>query len=394
MSGLSDWFQAKWSLDSSVVVQAEAEAKRRAQGWAQHDHHYLERLKSDPSEAEAVLATVIPPESWLFRQPASFEFIRAWLAARSNQPVRMLSLGCARGAEAYSLAATAASLGRTAANTEIVAIDLHAGHLAAAARGTCQPLAQRSPLPEWAAAWFLPDTSGDIRLRDEALNMICWKQGDILKDTSIGVADIVMCRNVAIYLSETARKELGKRLSTMVKPDGVLCLGHADPQALWKDSFVSAAQTGGFVFVPRTAAVKHPEPVATVTRRPPIVAPLEHAKPAPLPAVVRAPAARDDLIEIQSLADQGALLEAAARLEHVLAADGLRAAGWSLLGSIRLGQNRDADAEECFRKVVYLAPEDPLSLLQLSELAQRRGDVHTADRMRLRAARAVTKEAS
>jgi chemotaxis protein methyltransferase WspC len=97
---------------------------------------------------------------------------------------------------------------------------------------------------------------------------------------------------------------------------------------------------------------------------------------------------------IQTLADSGRLDEASGMLETLLSRDGLQGDAWALLGAVRLGQGRHDDAEECFRKVVYLQPQHALSLLQLSALAERRGDRTAADRLRLRAARAAAGEAS
>lgn len=411
MNQLEHWIREQLPLDPAVSVQAVREAQRRATELRLSEAAMVERLQRDRSEVDRLLTVVVPPETWLFRHEPAFEAVRAWLTAHAGRRVQMVSLGCARGAEPLSLAATAASVGRTALDTEIIGIDWNEAHLRDAALGAVSPLAQRGPLPEWAAHWFQPDQRGWIRLRAEALSMIQWRRADLVLDALPMAVDVAMCRNVAIYLSQQARETLRDRLAAMVQPDGLLCLGHADPTVLWEGAFEGADWSGGFVFRHRTGPVappldlaKLPQPTGSTTRpwttQPRSAAPsLPTRLPAAMPAtdakaVVPQPVAQCSMASIQTLADSGRLDQASSMLETLLSRDGLQGDAWALLGAVRLGQGRHEDAEECFRKVVYLQPHHALSLLQLSALAERRGDRTAADRLRLRAARAAAGEAS
>jgi chemotaxis protein methyltransferase WspC len=241
--------------------------------------------------------------------------------------------------------------------------------------------------------------------------MIQWRRADLVQDVLPMGVDVAMCRNVAIYLSQQARETLRDRLAAMVQPDGLLCLGHADPTVLWEGAFEGADWTGGFVFrhrkgpaVPPLDLATLPQPTTAATRpwttKPRSAAPaLPTRLPAVAPATVAKPAAPQpvapsSITSIQALADTGRLDQASSMLENLLSRDGLQGDAWALLDAVRLGQGRHDDAEECFRKVVYLQPHHALSLLQLSALAERRGDRTAADRLRLRAARAAAGEAS
>lgn len=411
MNQIEHWIRERLPLDPAVSVQAVREAQRRAGELRLSEAAMVERLHRDRSEVERLLTVVVPPETWLFRHEPAFEAVRAWLTAHAGRRVQMVSLGCARGAEPLSLAATAASVGRTAQDTEIIGIDWNEAHLRDAAGGAVSPLAQRGPLPEWAAHWFQPDQRGWIRLRSEALAMIQWRRADLVQDALPMAVDVAMCRNVAIYLSQQARETLRDRLAAMVQPDGLLCLGHADPTVLWEGAFEGAEWTGGFVFRHRTRPAMPPLDLSALplptpsTPRPWTAKPLPAAPrvptrtSAPAPEaignpVAPQPAVQSSMASIQSLADSGRLDQASSQLEALLARDGLQGDAWALLGAVRLGQGRHDDAEECFRKVVYLQPHHALSLLQLSALAERRGDRTAADRLRLRAARAAAGEAS
>lgn len=404
MSELERWIRDTLPLDAAVSEHALREARRRAAELGVLEAGLLDRLRSDPREIDRLLTTVVPPESWLFRHEPAFEAIREWLREHDGRRVRMLSLGCARGAEALSLAAAAMSVGRTPANTTIVGVDWNQSHLQDAAVGSVSPLAQRAPLPGWAERWFEPDERGWLRLRPEPRSMIRWERADIVKDPAPDVADVVMCRNVAIYLGASARATLRERLATVVRPGGLLCLGHADPGMLWEGAFEALARPGGFVFTRREPSATHGTPPVRVTPMPShesgtamsttIVDPARpRCDPSGFP-ITRPIANPITLAAIQELADAGHLDQAASRLESMVHLDGLQAEAWALLGSVRLAQGRHADAEGCFGKVVYLQPRHALALLQLSGLADRRGDAATADRLRLRAARAAVEESA
>jgi chemotaxis protein methyltransferase WspC len=106
------------------------------------------------------------------------------------------------------------------------------------------------------------------------------------------------------------------------------------------------------------------------------------------------PPTRPSLPEAQALADAGALHEASAILEQVLRTDAVDPSAWQLRGSVQLALGARDEAEACFRKVVYLQPDHALALLQLSVFADDRGDVAGAERLRVRAVRALRNETS
>ena len=396
MSACERWVHASLPLEATVLVHATREAQRRAAELRLDETTFVERLRVDRDEVERLLRVVVPPETWLFRHAAAFELVRAWLQSRPGTKVRMLSLGCARGAEPFSLAATAASVGRTAADTEIVGMDWCEANLQEAERGTCSPLAQRGPLPAWATPWFAADAHGCLQLDGSARRMLRWVHGDIVRDPLPATAQIVMCRNAAIYLGEPARQELARRLAAVTDPEGLLFVGHADPTALWEGAFLASDEPASFGHR-RRAALQGPATPPVSVRTPtravvPATPPSTKLPPSPSNPPAAPPATRRDHAVAQQLADEGRLAESADMLQGLLEAEPLSVDTWSLLGAVRLAQHRPVDAESCFRKVVYLQPNHPLSLLQLSALAESRGDHAAADRLRLRAARAAAGE--
>ena len=340
---------------------------------------YAERLSTEPSEADEVLAHAVPPESWLFRHAAAFDTLRSHMSAAATAPMRLASLGCACGAEAFSMAAVAASLGRTARDTRIVAVDRNASSLRVARTGRVSSLGQRSPLPTWAAAWFEAAPDGGLALKAEPLAMIEWVHADLLQPNAHAVFDVAMCRNVAIYLDEPARAGLARNLAGWVRPGGLLFVGHADPVSLWAGDF---AQTGvPAAFALRRVADRHIESAAPTRTE---------AAPPGTPA---SPAEESMTFErLQALADAGDTTSATVGVRRWLSTHPMHVEAWWLQGCLALARADADEAARCLDRVLYLDPMHTLALLQSSALAEARGDRMSADRLRLRAARASCKE--
>src|SRR5262245_23800064 len=70
---------------------------------------YLQLIRSNPEELQALIEAIVVAETWFFRHVEAFdaltEWLRSeWLPSHSNDVLRVLSLPCATGEEPYSIA--------------------------------------------------------------------------------------------------------------------------------------------------------------------------------------------------------------------------------------------------------------------------------------------------
>lgn len=73
--------------------------------------------------------------------------------------------------------------------------------------------------------FFTPHPQG-WRISDEIRAMVSFRRLNLLEDfTSLGKFDVIFCRNVAIYFTETDRRNLFDRLGRSMEPDGFLVIG-------------------------------------------------------------------------------------------------------------------------------------------------------------------------
>ncbi|MBO9534414.1 MAG: hypothetical protein J7513_15685 [Solirubrobacteraceae bacterium] len=169
------------------------------------------RLASDDRSRDAFRRSVAISVTRLFRDPEQFEVLARALRTHPlpPRPVRAWSAGCATGEEAWSIAATLAKIGR-ADGARILGSDLMPENVRIAR--TLAPAADQlggAPLPD------------SLRMRFEVRDLV--NQG-----VPGGGWDLVLCRNVAIYLAADQRRELHLALAGSIRLGGFLMLGRSE----------------------------------------------------------------------------------------------------------------------------------------------------------------------
>jgi chemotaxis protein methyltransferase CheR len=147
---------------------------------------------------------------------------------RRGGQVRVWSAGCASGEEPLTLAMLLADR-RCLDRVSLLATDLSPAALARARAGRYLSNALRLPaLPELARRWVsrLPD--GTLEVSPELRAHVRWQPINLLCAASVralGVFDVILCRNVIIYLSERATRQVLATLTEALPPGGALAIG-------------------------------------------------------------------------------------------------------------------------------------------------------------------------
>jgi chemotaxis protein methyltransferase CheR len=161
-----------------------------------------------------------------------FRNLEAWdaLVAQYLKPmllgqlsVRIWSAGCSLGFEPFTIAMLAREIApHTPVN--ILASDLDETILARARAGIYTEAQMTGVSPSRRARFFRP-LDKNWQARPELQALITWKRHDLLRDPYERPFDIICCRNVVIYFTETAKTELYKRFCESLRVGGVLFLG-------------------------------------------------------------------------------------------------------------------------------------------------------------------------
>jgi chemotaxis protein methyltransferase WspC len=413
LAGLDDAVRARLGLDPATLGPAAlgraAEARMKARGLPTPEA-YLEAFRADPGEPEALAVELAVPETWFFRggRPL-FDHLARFLAGRAagrapGDPVRSLHLPCSTGEEPYSLAIALHDRGMTPDRFRIEGVDLSARHLDRALAGRFHPFAFREPGADPRPAHFRQAGDG-WELLPHARESVRFRLGNATDPRFLPREkpyDLVVCRNLFIYLTPDGRAAAMAALDRLLAPDGWLCLSPAEADRLPPGRFVPDG-SGAFGVYRRAPA---PPPAVPAAPPPPSgrMAPVKvppappSGRPAPVaaappPVVVPPPPPAPSLGAARTLADAGRMADARAECERVLAADPGRADAHSLLGVIHLAEGRLPAAREALRRAVYLDPDHADALAHLAVLCDREGRGEEAARYRDRLARARREEA-
>ena len=186
-----------------------------------------ERLDASPVLAAVALHQIAIHTTQLFRdQHAWLELRENWLSelAQSGGEFRAWCAGCANGAEAYSLASLMESLSIPG---RILATDIDSIILEQAVKGrftNAQGKHVKSLLP---AIHFEKRFDG-YQAKPSLGRRISFREHNVLNDPIDLGFDLISCRNVAIYLQESACDILYRNLYRSLRSGGVLFLGASE----------------------------------------------------------------------------------------------------------------------------------------------------------------------
>lgn len=193
---------------------------------------YLAVIADNAAERQLALDLLTTNETYFFREPAHFEFLRRLVPQLpAGQPVRIWSAACSTGEEPYSIAMTLSELlpGRA---WEVLGTDIsqrvlesaRAGHYRLArTSGIPQALLQRHCLKGVGTqdGTLLVNRTLRARVRFEPVNL-----NAPLPD--FGTFDVIFLRNVMIYFDEATKRDVVARMLPLLRPGGHFIIGHSE----------------------------------------------------------------------------------------------------------------------------------------------------------------------
>lgn len=326
------------------------------------------RAVADPAQGGQLLGRLIDEvtvqETFFARDVAQLRVIpwaslRTWRARNGpGGPVRVWSAGCATGEEAYTLALEAMlALGASPGLVDVLGTDISSAALAAAASGRYGERAVRQLDPAVRERYLARQPDGRYQVTAPLRALARFRQHNLALDPGPppGEApfDVVVCRNVLIYLStQLIGRALGN-LERALRPGGVLVLGAAD-------------------VLHRTAARKAasgPAPVPPQPARPRIQPLIPNAR-----SRVAAAGRMQRLAAALEAADAGDRLRALSEVSGLLASTPDDAEANFVFGLILLERGDAAGAARALRRALHYDPSLGLAAFTLGRACDRLGD--------------------
>jgi len=420
---------ARWiGLDSSTLgsasLQRACQRRLEASGLPSLDALHA-AVESDPRERDLLVEEVVVSESWFFRDEQTFAFLESFARAIAGipgrRPLRILSVPCACGEEPYSIAMRLFDAGLPADAFAIDAFDVSHACLARAREGAYSANAFRNADQEFRRRWFHEEGRRSV-VHQAIRQQVTFAWGNLLDPGfAAGTAtyDLIFCRNLLIYLTADARRQVEQTLDRLLALDGALVLGAAEPPIM-RGGWLPAAASSMFALRRRTSVPApagslqprvqmlsaEPNPLTTSTpRRPVRAAPLPpQTTPRPRASEASDTSTSDEssattplatlLEKAGTLANAGRHAEAIAVCEAHIRDVGPTPDLFFLLGTLYQAHGAPDRAESCFHKTLYLDPMHEEAALALALLAGCRGDERMAESYRETATRIFTRKAA
>lgn len=197
---------------------------------------YAVHMHDNPDEPAALLKDLLISVTNFFRDKKPFEAIELEVLPllfkdkTSEDNVRIWVPGCATGEEAYSLAILCAEITMGAIDApkvQIFATDIDEAAVAHAREGL-YTLNDTADVSSERLRRFFNKEGDRYRIRREIRETIMFAAHNFLKDPPFSHLDMVSCRNVMIYLNQTAQERVIETFHFALKPGAYLFLGTSE----------------------------------------------------------------------------------------------------------------------------------------------------------------------
>ena len=211
---------------------------------------YLSMLEANQNSAEwqAFINSLTTNLTAFFREAHHFPVL-AEHARRLTGEYRVWSAAASTGEEPYSLAITLAdTLGMTPGRWKVYASDIDTEVLEKAQSGIYRMDELKTLSQQQLQRYFMRGTGpheGRVRVRQELANCVEFAPVNLLdKQYNVpGPFDAIFCRNVMIYFDAPTQRRVLERIHRVLKPGGMLFVGHAENFSESRDLFTLRGKT-------------------------------------------------------------------------------------------------------------------------------------------------------
>jgi two-component system CheB/CheR fusion protein len=194
---------------------------------------YARLLEREPDEVAELYDRLLILTTSFFRDPDSFDvlkerFLRRLFRQRKQAgAIRVWSAACSTGEEAYSIAILlleAAADAASDAPIHVFASDVSERALARARRGAYGPEIAEDVSAERLERFFARTDDG-YRVRGAVRDICSFARQDLTQDPPFSHLDLVLCRNVLMFMGEELQQRVLASLHYALRSGGVLMLG-------------------------------------------------------------------------------------------------------------------------------------------------------------------------
>ena len=199
---------------------------------------YLDFLRDNNNEAHAMFNDILIGVTNFFRDRESWEALQSQVipklfdqnANAEEETIRVWSIGCATGEEAYTIAILLfeeAERRAVRANLQVFASDLDDRSIARAREGLYPAAIEADVSAERLERFFVRE--GEYyRIKREVRDVVLFTNHNVMRDPPFSRQNLIACRNVLIYLQRPIQDRVFDIFHYSLTPGGFLFLGTSE----------------------------------------------------------------------------------------------------------------------------------------------------------------------
>ena len=206
---------------------------------------YARFLQQTPDEAGALCQDILIGVTSFFRDPEAFELLKTRVFPAltrdpdAHDPLRVWTLGCSTGQEAYSVAIAYAEYAEEKdirVPLQVFATDLSGAGIDTARTGIYPRDIAEEMSPDRLRRFFVQLDDG-YRISKGIRDACVFSRHNVVSDPPFSHIDLVTCRNLLIYLEPALQQKILPVLHYALNPGGFLWLGASETIGTHPDLF-------------------------------------------------------------------------------------------------------------------------------------------------------------
>ena len=194
---------------------------------------YLDWLEQhDGAEWQEFINALTTNLTAFFREQHHFTILDEMLRADRNRNWRIWCSAASTGEEPYSIAMTATEALGPKGSFHLDNSDIDTKVLATAARGVYKADGVKGLSAEQMQRFFMRGKGGNaglMRVKPELQKHMAFQTVNLIQELPFREPfDVVFCRNVMIYFDAVTQRQVLERIHRVMKPGGMLFVGHAE----------------------------------------------------------------------------------------------------------------------------------------------------------------------
>jgi chemotaxis protein methyltransferase CheR len=211
--------------------------------------------EAEPALVRECVEAMINNETCFYRDQANFALLTGPVLdslreqRKATRRLRIWSAACSTGQEPYSLAMYFAENPEkwSGWKIQIYATDVSTSALAQARKGKYTQFEIQRGLPVMLMLKYFTQSGTDWQLADTIRKDAIFAHHNLLDSPrTLGIFDLILCRNLLMYLGDDARKQVLANIADATTADGILMLGAAETVIGQTDRFEASREFRGF----------------------------------------------------------------------------------------------------------------------------------------------------